>query len=55
MIPACPAPREPGRPRIPLPPGSCDTHDLFQQWTPDDASRRRILVANPARLYGFAG
>ena len=29
--------------------------DLFQQWTPDDATRRRILVANPARLYGFAG
>ena len=29
--------------------------DLFQQWTPDDATRRRILVTNPARLYGFAG
>jgi predicted TIM-barrel fold metal-dependent hydrolase len=29
--------------------------DLFQQWTPDDATRRRILVANPAWLYGFAG
>jgi predicted TIM-barrel fold metal-dependent hydrolase len=27
--------------------------DLFQQWTPDEATRRRILVANPARLYGF--
>ena len=27
--------------------------DLFQQWTPE-AARRRILVANPARLYGFA-
>jgi predicted TIM-barrel fold metal-dependent hydrolase len=27
--------------------------DLFQQWTPDAAVRRRILVANPARLYGF--
>jgi predicted TIM-barrel fold metal-dependent hydrolase len=27
--------------------------DLFQQWTPDAAIRDRILVANPARLYGF--
>jgi predicted TIM-barrel fold metal-dependent hydrolase len=27
--------------------------DLFQQWTPDHATRRRILAANPARLYGF--
>jgi 2-pyrone-4,6-dicarboxylate lactonase len=27
--------------------------DLFQEWTPDAAIRRRILVANPARLYGF--
>jgi predicted TIM-barrel fold metal-dependent hydrolase len=27
--------------------------DLFQQWTPDDTTRRRILVANPARLYDF--
>ena len=27
--------------------------DLFQQWTPDQATRRRILAANPARLYGF--
>ena len=27
--------------------------DLFDAWTPDDA-RQRILVDNPARLYGFA-
>jgi predicted TIM-barrel fold metal-dependent hydrolase len=27
--------------------------ELFQQWTPDEATRRRILVDNPARLYGF--
>jgi len=26
MIPACPAPREPTRPRVPLPPDACDTH-----------------------------
>ncbi len=28
--------------------------DLFNAWTPDDRVRRRILVDNPARLYGFA-
>jgi len=27
--------------------------ELFQQWTPDLAARERILVANPAKLYGF--
>jgi len=27
--------------------------ELFHTWTPDDATRRRILVANPAKLYGF--
>ena len=27
--------------------------DLFNEWTPDDAIRRRILVDNPARLYDF--
>jgi predicted TIM-barrel fold metal-dependent hydrolase len=29
--------------------------ELFQQWTPDEATRRHILVDNPARLYGFPG
>jgi predicted TIM-barrel fold metal-dependent hydrolase len=27
--------------------------ELFQQWTPDLAVQERILVANPAKLYGF--
>ena len=27
--------------------------DFFAAWTPDEALRRRILVDNPARLYGF--
>ena len=27
--------------------------DLFSAWTPDAAIRRRILVTNPQRLYGF--
>jgi predicted TIM-barrel fold metal-dependent hydrolase len=28
-------------------------YELFQDWTPDEATRRKILVDNPARLYGF--
>lgn len=28
--------------------------DWFFDWVPDDATRHRILVGNPARLYGFA-
>ena len=27
--------------------------DLFNDWTPDASVRKRILVDNPARLYGF--
>jgi predicted TIM-barrel fold metal-dependent hydrolase len=27
--------------------------DLFAEWAPDDATRRRILVDNPAELFGF--
>ena len=27
--------------------------ELFQAWTPDQATQNRILVANPAKLYGF--
>jgi 2-pyrone-4,6-dicarboxylate lactonase len=27
--------------------------ELFQAWTPDRATQQRILVANPAKLYGF--
>ena len=27
--------------------------ELFQMWTPDRATQQRILVANPAKLYGF--
>jgi predicted TIM-barrel fold metal-dependent hydrolase len=27
--------------------------ELFQAWTPDPATQQRILVTNPARLYGF--
>ncbi|MBS0529337.1 MAG: amidohydrolase family protein [Proteobacteria bacterium] len=28
--------------------------ELFQSWTPDKAVQHRILVTNPARLYGFS-
>lgn len=28
--------------------------DLFCEWVPNEALRRRILVTNPAELYGFA-
>jgi predicted TIM-barrel fold metal-dependent hydrolase len=28
--------------------------DLFQEWTPDADTQARILVDNPARLYGFS-
>ena len=27
--------------------------DVFCEWVPDEATRHRILVDNPARLYGF--
>jgi predicted TIM-barrel fold metal-dependent hydrolase len=27
--------------------------DLLAEWVPDEASRTRILVDNPAALYGF--
>ena len=27
--------------------------DLIAQWAPDEAIRNRILVDNPAALYGF--
>jgi predicted TIM-barrel fold metal-dependent hydrolase len=27
--------------------------DLFNEWTPDPAVRRKILCDNPAQLYGF--
>jgi D-galactarolactone isomerase len=34
-------------------PDDADLLDLLLQWAPDDATRRRILVDNPAGLYGF--
>ena len=35
-------------------PDDADLLDLLLEWAPDDATRRKILVDNPAGLYGFA-
>ncbi len=35
-------------------PNDGDLFDIFSRWVPDAAMRRRILVDNPAQLYGFA-
>jgi predicted TIM-barrel fold metal-dependent hydrolase len=53
-------------PNTPLPPGRKATDitpgrqiddgmmlNLFATWAPDAALRKKILVDNPARLYGF--
>jgi 2-pyrone-4,6-dicarboxylate lactonase len=29
--------------------------DMFNEWTPDAAVRKKILIDNPAKLYGFTG
>lgn len=34
-------------------PNDADLVDLLPDWIPDEATRKRILVDNPARLYGF--
>jgi predicted TIM-barrel fold metal-dependent hydrolase len=34
-------------------PNAGHLYELFHDWTPDADTRRRILVDNPARLYGF--
>ena len=34
-------------------PNTTDLLDQMLQWTPDKAARNRILVDNPAVLYGF--
>ncbi|HZS84523.1 MAG TPA: amidohydrolase family protein [Stellaceae bacterium] len=42
----------PGQPTLP---DDADLLDLLLDWAPDEATRRRILVDNPAALYGFKG
>ena len=34
-------------------PDDGDLADMLIDWTPDEAQRKKILVDNPARLYGF--
>ena len=34
-------------------PNAGHLYELFHDWTPDADVRRKILVDNPARLYGF--
>jgi len=34
-------------------PDDADMLDLLLDWAPDDATRKKILVDNPSRLYGF--
>ncbi|HEX2827797.1 MAG TPA: amidohydrolase family protein [Burkholderiales bacterium] len=34
-------------------PNDGDLADLLTSWVPDEALRRKVLVENPARLYGF--
>ena len=36
------------------PPDDADLANALEQWVPDPAQRRRVLVDNPERLYGFA-
>jgi 2-pyrone-4,6-dicarboxylate lactonase len=33
--------------------GSVQLFNLLADWAPDEATRRRILVDNPATLFGF--
>ena len=33
--------------------GSIQLFNLLGKWAPYDATRKRILVENPAKLYGF--
>jgi predicted TIM-barrel fold metal-dependent hydrolase len=37
------------------PPADATQLDLLALWAPEAAARKRILVDNPAKLYGFAG
>jgi D-galactarolactone isomerase len=39
--------------RKPAPPNDEDLFDLLLDWAPDEKARKKILVDNPAELYGF--
>jgi predicted TIM-barrel fold metal-dependent hydrolase len=44
----------PGEQNKPPLPNDALLFDLLATWSPDEATRNRILVANPEALYGFA-
>ena len=44
----------PSEQRKPALPDDAGLFDLLAQWAPDEAVRNRILVDNPAKLYGFS-
>jgi predicted TIM-barrel fold metal-dependent hydrolase len=46
-----PHPSEQSKPALP---DDAVLFDLLAQWVPDETVRNRILVDNPAKLYGFA-
>jgi len=46
-----PHPSEQSKPALP---DDALLFDLLAQWVPDEAVRNRILVDNPAKLYGFS-
>ena len=33
--------------------GTVELFNLLHRWAPDEATKRKILVENPARLFGF--
>jgi D-galactarolactone isomerase len=41
-------------PGAPAYPDDAGLLDLLLEWAPDEAIRHRILVTNPAKLYGFS-
>lgn len=45
--------RKPFDPAIPLPIDDGNVVNQLVRWAPDESLRRRILVENPSRLYGF--
>jgi predicted TIM-barrel fold metal-dependent hydrolase len=36
------------------PPNDADLLELLYRYAPDETERRKILVENPAKLFGFA-
>ena len=43
----------PGAPKDQMP-DDAELLDLLLEWAPDEATRKKILVDNPAELYNFS-